>query len=134
MGKLVMGYWDCPYCSTKHIEGTRRECPSCGKPRGQEVKFYMDGVRYLSEEESRTKGKGARLVYAITAAITILPLTRGAAAAVLNEVRRIRRILTSGKSRTQGMPEMHPVQEWLPAYKTEARAIEKVDIHLERGR
>ena len=32
------------------------------------------------------------------------------------------------------MPEMHPVQEWLPAYKTEARAIEKVDIHLERGR
>ena len=33
MGKLVMGYWDCPYCSTKHIEGTRRECPSCGKPR-----------------------------------------------------------------------------------------------------
>lgn len=59
MGKLVMGYWDCPYCSTKHIEGTKRECPSCGKPRGQEVKFYMDGVRYLSEEESRTKGKGA---------------------------------------------------------------------------
>ena len=59
MGKLVMGYWDCPYCSTKHIEGTRRECPSCGKPRGQEVKFYMDGVRYLSEEESQTKGKGA---------------------------------------------------------------------------
>lgn len=59
MGKLVMGYWDCPYCSTKHIEGTSRECPSCGKPRGQEVKFYMDGVRYLSAEESRTKGKGA---------------------------------------------------------------------------
>ena len=54
-----MGYWDCPYCSTKHIEGMRRECPSCGKPRGQEVKFYMDGVRYLSEEESQTKGKGA---------------------------------------------------------------------------
>ena len=59
MGKLVMGYWDCPYCNTKHIEGTRRECPSCGKPRGQEVKFYMDGVRYLSAEESQTKGKGA---------------------------------------------------------------------------
>ncbi len=59
MGKLVMGYWDCPYCSTKHIEGTKRECPSCGKPRGKEVKFYMDGVKYLSAEESKTKGKGA---------------------------------------------------------------------------
>lgn len=85
MGKLVMGYWDCPYCSTKHIEGTSRECPSCGKPRGQEVKFYMDGVRYLSTEESRTKGK-VPTGYAIIAVITILLLTHGAAAVVLNEV------------------------------------------------
>ena len=43
--------------------------------------------------------------YVIIVAITIQLLTHGAAAAVLNEVRRIRGILTSGKSRTQGMPE-----------------------------
>ena len=49
--------------------------------------------------------------YVIIVAITIQLLTHGAAAAVLNEVRRIRGILTSGKSRTQGMPGMHQVQE-----------------------
>lgn len=134
MGKLVMGYWDCPYCSTKHIEGTRRECPSCGKPRGQEVKFYMDGVRYLSEEESQTKGKGADWLCDhcgnYNSALNTRCSSCGAAAAVLNEVRRIRGILTSGKSRTQEMPGMHQVQEWLPADKKAGRAIGKEDIHL----
>ena len=60
----------------------------------------------------------------------ILLSIHGAAAAVLNEVRRIRGILTSGKSRTQGMPGMHQVQERLPADKTAGRAIGKEDIHL----
>ncbi len=40
MGKLVMGYWDCPYCDNKGIRGDSAVCPSCGRPRG-EVKFYM---------------------------------------------------------------------------------------------
>ena len=42
MGKLVMGYWDCPYCDNKGIRGDMAVCPSCGRPRGQ-VKFYMKG-------------------------------------------------------------------------------------------
>lgn len=56
----VMGYWDCPVCQTKKIKGTLRDCPNCGAPRGKDVKFYMDGpaVR-LTEEEVKTKGKGA---------------------------------------------------------------------------
>ena len=70
----------------------------------------------------------------IIVAITIQLLTHGAAAAVLNEVRRIRGILTSGKSRTQGMPGMHQVQERLPTDKKAGRAIGKEDIHLEHGR
>ena len=58
-GKLVMGYWDCSYCSTVKIEGTKRECPNCGRPRGENVKFYMDKEKkYLTEEESKNKGKG----------------------------------------------------------------------------
>lgn len=72
--------------------------------------------------------------YVIIVAITIQLLTHGAAAAVLNEVRRIRGILTSGKSRTQGMPGMHQVQERLPTDKKAGRAIGKEDIHLEHGR
>ena len=68
--------------------------------------------------------------YVITVETIILLSIHGAAAAVLNEVRRIRGILTSGKSRTQGMPGMHQVQERLPADKTAGRAIGKEDIHL----
>ncbi len=40
MGKLVMGYWDCPVCGTKGITGDKMSCPSCGRARG-DVQFYM---------------------------------------------------------------------------------------------
>ena len=65
--RLVMGFWDCPYCDSKGILGTIRECPNCGKHRGKDTKFYMKSknhdevVRnnhYLTEEQSKTKGKG----------------------------------------------------------------------------
>lgn len=56
-----MGYWDCPFCGHKKIQGTIRVCPDCGNPRGSETKFYMEAsdVEYLSEEASQDKGKGA---------------------------------------------------------------------------
>ena len=38
--KLVMMYWDCSSCDSRGIEGTKRECPHCGNPRGKDVKFY----------------------------------------------------------------------------------------------
>ncbi len=59
--KLVMGYWDCPYCNTKGIPGTQRNCPNCQNPRGKDTKFYMNKAekKYLSEEEAKTKGQGA---------------------------------------------------------------------------
>lgn len=66
--KIVMGYWDCPYCDKKGIQGTLRECPQCGKPRGNDTKFYMksqtheevvNNQEYLSEEQVQKKGKGA---------------------------------------------------------------------------
>ena len=61
MAKLIMGYWDCPYCEQTGIEGTLRECPSCGHPREKNTQFYMknDEKRYLTKEEEKTKGKGA---------------------------------------------------------------------------
>ena len=66
MGKLVMGYWDCPYCDSKGIRGDSAVCPNCGRPRG-EVKFYMKGqaqneerraddvgdIEYVDEEKAR---------------------------------------------------------------------------------
>lgn len=54
MGKLVMGYWDCPYCETRGIPGTEMQCPSCGRARG-EVVFYMKdhGESLTLEQEQR---------------------------------------------------------------------------------
>ena len=61
MSKLIMGYWDCPFCNAKHIEGLERDCPNCGRARSKETEFYIDenNIEYLTEEEAKTKGKGA---------------------------------------------------------------------------
>lgn len=57
---IVMGYWDCSYCDAVGIEGTKRDCPGCNRPRGEGVKFYMDrsNVQYLTSEEAESKGNG----------------------------------------------------------------------------
>lgn len=44
MGKIFEGYWNCSYCGTKKIRGSIRNCSNCGKPRGNDVKFYMDST------------------------------------------------------------------------------------------
>ncbi len=70
MGKLVMGYWDCPVCGQKEIAGDVMNCPSCGRARG-DVQFYMKNgadnaprkadnradMEYLSEEKAAEIGK-----------------------------------------------------------------------------
>ena len=52
MGKLVMGYWDCPYCKNQGILGSQQSCPACGRARG-DVKFYMkDNAQDSTREEN----------------------------------------------------------------------------------
>ena len=41
MGQKIEAYWDCAYCGAKAILGRYRECQSCGRPRGETVKFYL---------------------------------------------------------------------------------------------
>ena len=38
---IVEGYWDCSSCGKKGIRGSVRECPGCGKPRSEDVQFYL---------------------------------------------------------------------------------------------
>ena len=53
MGKIIEGRWDCSFCGTKGILGRHRECPNCGQPRGEDVKFYIsDEKDYVSEKEA----------------------------------------------------------------------------------
>ena len=55
MGKLVMGYWDCPVCGSKEIRGDVVNCPSCGRARG-DVKFYLKGVEEGATREENERG------------------------------------------------------------------------------
>lgn len=61
MSDLVMMYWSCPYCDGKNIPGKLRECPNCGKPRGEGTKFYFkDSSRErVSDEEASKVSKKA---------------------------------------------------------------------------
>ena len=51
---IVEGYWDCSACGAKGIRGHVRECPNCGRPRGEEVQFYMKefGEQYALNENA----------------------------------------------------------------------------------
>lgn len=53
--RIVEQFWSCPYCGTKDIRGRYRECPSCGRPRGEHTKFEVKNPRsnYISDEEAR---------------------------------------------------------------------------------
>ena len=53
MSKLVMGYWDCPFCGSKGVRGDVVNCPSCGLARG-DVQFYVKDYtegEFLREDE-----------------------------------------------------------------------------------
>lgn len=54
MGRILEGFWDCKYCGTKRIGGSLRQCPNCGKARGDDTTFYLDTTknRYVSEEKA----------------------------------------------------------------------------------
>lgn len=58
MGKILEGRWDCSYCGTKGILGRHRECPNCGRPRGEDVKFYLPSSKdYVPDEETQKIGR-----------------------------------------------------------------------------
>ena len=38
---ILLGRWDCQYCSQKGIPADVRHCPNCGNPVGENVKYYL---------------------------------------------------------------------------------------------
>lgn len=54
MGRILEGFWDCKYCGTKRIGGSLRQCPNCGKARGDDTTFYLDTTknRYVPEKQA----------------------------------------------------------------------------------
>ena len=47
---IRMGYWDCPSCKHKRIDGPDAECPTCGQPREDDIEFYTDDDAAVVED------------------------------------------------------------------------------------
>ena len=60
MDKIVVGYWDCPYCKNKGISGLEKRCPACGHSQDAGTKFYLkDKKEYVEQDKAANYGKGA---------------------------------------------------------------------------
>ena len=54
--KIIKGYWDCPQCGTKGIDGLLDACPNCGSGKDKNVRYYMKDTNAVSEEELNAAG------------------------------------------------------------------------------
>lgn len=52
----IEGYWDCAYCGNRAIRGGIRVCPSCGKTRAANTKFYMLDHEPVADESAVETG------------------------------------------------------------------------------
>ena len=53
--RIVMGYWDCPYCGSTGIEGTTYDCPNCGHQRGKDEHVYLSKNKIAYKPGERVK-------------------------------------------------------------------------------
>lgn len=61
---ILLGRWDCEYCSKKGIPADVRHCPSCGNPVGQNVKYYLpDGSKDYVDQKVVPKGEDWKCGY-----------------------------------------------------------------------
>lgn len=61
---ILMGKWDCEYCSRKGIPANIRHCPACGNPVGNNVKYYLpEGSTDYVDPHSVPKGADWKCAY-----------------------------------------------------------------------
>ena len=58
-GKVIRGYWDCPHCGTKGIDGLVDICPGCGSGKDKNVRYYMKSTEAVSDQELEAAGISA---------------------------------------------------------------------------
>ncbi len=49
--RVIRGYWDCPHCNTKGIDGLLDKCPNCGGGKAPDTKYYMKGTNVVTDQE-----------------------------------------------------------------------------------
>ena len=55
---IHMGYWDCPQCHAKHIQGIELVCTSCGAARDPKIAFYSDDDAEVTDAKALAIAKG----------------------------------------------------------------------------
>lgn len=53
--KVVKGYWDCPYCNSREIDGLVDFCPNCGVHKPKDVKYYLKGNVTINTTYSKSQ-------------------------------------------------------------------------------
>lgn len=53
--KVVKGYWDCPYCNSREIDGLVDFCPNCGVHKPKDVKYYLNGNVTINTTYSKSQ-------------------------------------------------------------------------------
>lgn len=54
--RVVRGFWDCPQCGTKGLDGLVDFCPNCGSGKDKHVRYYIKTVEEVSEAELESAG------------------------------------------------------------------------------
>ena len=54
--RIIKGYWDCPHCGAKGIDGLVDICPGCGSAKDKNVRYYMKSVEEVSDQELAAAG------------------------------------------------------------------------------
>ena len=54
--RIIRGFWDCPHCGTKGIDGLIDVCPGCGSGKDKNVRYYMKEVQEVSDAELENAG------------------------------------------------------------------------------
>ena len=54
--RIVKGFWDCPQCGMKGIDGLVDTCPGCGSGKDKSVRYYIKTVEEVSDDELASAG------------------------------------------------------------------------------
>lgn len=52
--RIVRGYWDCPYCDSKDIDGLIDDCPNCGRHKPENIKYHLKGQNIWENKAYKT--------------------------------------------------------------------------------
>lgn len=56
--KVIKGYWDCPYCNSKDLDGLVDYCPNCGVHKPKDTKYHLNKSKTVEVSKEELKKAG----------------------------------------------------------------------------